>query len=83
MRVLITARYDSTCARCTTRDPPIPRERELYRSPWDVDHIIRVTDGGTDDPENLRLLCMTCHTKVGYEQRESAKPESDQLRLDY
>lgn len=38
-----------------------------------VDHILPVKDGGTDDPENLRLLCHSCHVTVGYEQRAARK----------
>lgn len=29
-----------------------------------VHHILPVANGGTDDKENLILLCSTCHTKV-------------------
>jgi 5-methylcytosine-specific restriction endonuclease McrA len=28
---------------------------------WEVDHITPVISGGTDDPANLRLLCVPCH----------------------
>lgn len=28
---------------------------------FEVDHIVRVIDGGTDAPENLRTLCHRCH----------------------
>jgi 5-methylcytosine-specific restriction protein A len=28
---------------------------------WEVDHIKAIADGGTDDPTNLRLLCLPCH----------------------
>jgi 5-methylcytosine-specific restriction endonuclease McrA len=35
-----------------------------------VDHIVRLTDGGTPfDPENLRSLCIDCH-----KQRHGARP---------
>ena len=27
----------------------------------DIHHIIPIEDGGTDDPENLILLCSNCH----------------------
>lgn len=50
--------------------------RELNRvcklvADWDVDHIVAVADGGTDAPENLRLLCGRCHATVtaGQHQR--------------
>lgn len=29
----------------------------------DVDHIVAVADGGTDDRSNLRGLCLPCHKK--------------------
>ncbi|WP_276141143.1 HNH endonuclease [Rhodococcus sp. T2V] len=28
----------------------------------DLDHIVSVAEGGTDDPSNARLLCRRCHT---------------------
>lgn len=52
---------DGTCQRCGS-------DRRL-----EVDHILPVVDGGTDDPENLRLLCHGCHVAVGYEQREARR----------
>lgn len=27
----------------------------------DVDHIINVAEGGTDDDDNLQVLCPICH----------------------
>ena len=30
---------------------------------WRVDHIIPRTEGGPDEPSNLRLLCMDCDNK--------------------
>jgi 5-methylcytosine-specific restriction protein A len=38
---------------------------------WDVDHIVAVEDGGTDDPANLRLLCTRCHKERTAEQRRA------------
>ena len=50
-----------------------PRETRIrYRTEWEVDHILAVADGGTDDPINLRLLCVPCHklrTKLWHQQR--------------
>lgn len=28
---------------------------------WEIDHIVPRSQGGTDDPANLQLLCATCH----------------------
>lgn len=51
---------------------------------FEVDHINRVVDGGTDDPTNLRLLCPACHVRAGYEQREAQRrlAHADQLSLE-
>lgn len=78
-----------TCQRCGTTNPPLPIAKPKkhvllngteivgvfnHRSdPWDVDHIVRVTDGGTDHPDNLRLLCIECHRLVGYVQRAGVR----------
>jgi 5-methylcytosine-specific restriction protein A len=35
----------------------------------EVDHILAVKEGGTDDPRNLRLLCEPCHKGVTAKQR--------------
>lgn len=31
------------------------------RGASEVDHVVPVADGGTDDPSNLRSLCHSCH----------------------
>ena len=36
---------------------------------WEVDHIVAVDDGGTDEPANLRLLCRPCHKDRTARQR--------------
>ena len=82
MRTFVLKRDAGTCQLCGTTDPPLPDEVPVelwpggpvrasqYRfDPWDVDHIVRVADGGTDDPANLRLLCIPCHAEVTREQR--------------
>ena len=59
------------CRRCDSTDGG-PAHGARY-SGWQVDHIVPVRNGGTDDPENLRLLCHDCHVAVGYEQRAAEK----------
>lgn len=49
----------------------------LQKTAWNVDHILPVLDGGTDDPANLRLLCKRCHIAVGYEQRAARRKPRD------
>lgn len=37
-----------------------------------VDHIINKAAGGTDDPDNLQPLCLTCHyAKTAQESRDA------------
>lgn len=80
---------DRVCQRCGTKHPGWkPTQTSYYGGAhcdlkrwWEVDHIVPVVDGGTDDPANLRLLCHACHVAVGYEQRAARLPEPDQLSL--
>jgi len=50
---------------------PIPRHRVTY---WDVDHIVRVVDGGgACGLDNLQTLCLWCHRrKTAAQQRGAA-----------
>lgn len=55
-----------TCTKCGGQDGgPHGPDRTTG---WEVDHIIPLKKGGTDDPENLRLLCHYCHVSVRDEQ---------------
>ncbi len=79
MKKYIKERDGHKCQRCGTTDPPPPKKVRGWQQrldPWDVDHILPVADGGTDDPENLRLLCIPCHVAVGYEQRAARRGDS-------
>lgn len=35
----------------------------LSHSKLDLDHIVRLADGGTNAPANLQMLCRTCHDR--------------------
>jgi 5-methylcytosine-specific restriction protein A len=78
VRDYVIRRDKGTCRLCGTADPEILEGmRGIRFDPWDVDHIVPVAEGGTDDPANLRLLCMACHVAVGYEQRAARNSEAD------
>lgn len=47
---------------------------------WEVDHIKPCADGGTDDPANLRLLCVPCHREVTASWRR-ARADGPQISL--
>jgi hypothetical protein len=50
---------------------------------WEVDHIKAVSEGGTDDPANLRLLCAPCHhARTATWARERAAGPQVALPLD-
>lgn len=40
-------------------------ESDSYIRAWDVDHVIPVSKGGTNDFENLEPSCKTCNQKKG------------------
>lgn len=48
LRVYVIRRDERRCQKCA--EPG-----------HEVDHILACIDGGTDDPLNLRLLCVPCH----------------------
>lgn len=64
LRDAIYDRDGGVCQRCgclTRRD-----KRDKYDSDPDlaeIDHIKQVIEGGTNDPQNLRLLCLGCNRK--------------------
>lgn len=50
---------------------------------FQVDHIVRAADGGSDAEDNLRTLCVPCHHDITLTQnwldRQSKKPASKEL----
>ena len=55
-RFEVFARDSFTCQYCGNQPPKVILE---------VDHIIPVVDGGTNDPENLRTSCFECNRGKG------------------
>ena len=52
------------CAKCT---------REIgIGVDWDVDHIIALENGGTNDASNLQVLCDWCHVPKTSDDHRSA-----------
>ncbi len=50
---LLIARDGPACARCASAEN------------LSVDHVISIAAGGTDDPENLQILCLPCNIRKG------------------
>lgn len=57
------------------RDAYTCRSCGLVSQHLEVDHIINVAQGGTDDPNNLQCLCPACHRSKT--ARESAAARTD------
>jgi hypothetical protein len=53
----------------STRRKVIERDKACLQcgagAPFEVDHIVRYIDGGTNHPDNLQTLCETCHKSKG------------------
>lgn len=47
----------------------------VYAVATEVDHIIRLHDGGTHDKKNLQSLCHDCHAKKTAAEARAHKPE--------
>ena len=37
--------------------------RKIGTEAWDIDHIVPVANGGSNDDDNLQLLCASCHKR--------------------
>ena len=51
----VLERDDYLCQKCG---------RNMGLSGLEVHHIVPRSEGGTDDPQNLRTLCVPCHLKL-------------------
>lgn len=62
-RRFVWERDQGRCVLCGV-EVPLNRKivkNDVYVYAAEIDHIIEVVDGGTDEPENLRTLCHDCH----------------------
>jgi 5-methylcytosine-specific restriction endonuclease McrA len=54
IRPIILERDNYTCQNCGATDPPL-----------EIDHIVAIARGGTNDLSNLRTLCRSCNRQKG------------------
>ena len=52
-RLSLFLKRKGTCAACT-------QKIEAGKA-WDIDHILPLALGGTNEPHNLQILCRPCH----------------------
>lgn len=55
----VAARQDWRCASCA----------EMLEATYEVDHVIELQDGGSNEMENLTALCRNCHGRKTLDQR--------------
>ena len=54
-RAKLFAMHGPHCALCTRKMWP--------GDVWDLDHVLALERGGTDDDANFQVLCLVCHSK--------------------
>lgn len=65
-RAKIFADAGEKCAKCT--------RKLAIGDDWDVDHAIALENGGTNDTQNLQVLCGWCHEdKTGDDHSAASK----------
>ncbi|MBW8617301.1 MAG: HNH endonuclease [Hyphomicrobiales bacterium] len=52
-RLNLFLKRQGTCAACS--------QKINAGKAWDIDHILPLAMGGTNDPNNLQILCKACH----------------------
>lgn len=68
MRDAVMARDGWLCQPC--------RRAGKHRRAVQVDHVVSLARGGTDDPSNLQAICKACHdVKTQREARGAARGE--------
>lgn len=59
-------RYDRAAGRCEECGLPVGPGQ------WECDHLLPLSDGGTNDYDNLRVRCLKCHrekTRISRRER--------------
>ena len=65
-RARIFAENDGRCYRCERRLGP--------SDTWEIEHLIALENGGTNDPQNLDVICGWCHkVKTAQDHGKAAK----------
>jgi 5-methylcytosine-specific restriction endonuclease McrA len=59
---LVAGRQRYKCAASVVGYKCPLRGRVFDESGYEVDHIIRLADGGSNEPDNLQALCAMCHS---------------------
>jgi len=71
VRERVRKTFDNRCAYCLSA-------QQYLMQVLEIDHIIPIAKGGTDDEDNLCLACRTCNNYKGT-QTHGIDPESHQV----
>lgn len=63
IRDAVIEKYGGSCAYCGKSGLTTPNPNKDYRAA--IDHIVSLNDGGSNDFENLQLLCTPCNASKG------------------
>jgi 5-methylcytosine-specific restriction protein A len=61
VRVYVLRRANGKCDACNNEAPFITKQNRPYLEPH---HILRLTDGGPDNPRSVAALCPNCHREA-------------------
>lgn len=77
LRTLVINRALGLCEHINDSTSSHPGQRCTYKG-TDVDHIVNLKSGGSDDPTNLQLLCTWHHKqKTAKEAAAARKPRTE------
>jgi 5-methylcytosine-specific restriction protein A len=73
-----TAAWQQKRERVLKRDhylcqPCLQKSPVIYSAAYGVDHVIPVSEGGTDDEENLQSICSPCHLTKTQDESNRAR----------
>lgn len=66
----VIERQQGRCAACG-RVVAVRMGRQWHTRGGGVHHLVALSEGGTNSPENLVLLCTRCHNRIDAERRSN------------
>ncbi|MGH3264610.1 MAG: HNH endonuclease [Trebonia sp.] len=67
LRLRLYQKANYMCAHCQRRvTPPAGHDPMTAVSGLEIDHIVSLARGGSNDPSNLQVLCEHCNKRKGH-----------------